>query len=147
MKCAGLKKFIAQAIEFEMKSAEFYNKAAEIVDNEDAEIMLRALRSQEVKHAKLLMDFNPEEYKNVLVKTHIDFFPDDIASFFAIDDTDDSEAIRDKAISFEKQGWRTYQNFAGNIRDANIREFFNALSKLEVQHLDILHHELAGYYQ
>jgi hypothetical protein len=147
MKCTNISELINKAIDFEMKTAEFYNKAADIVENEDASIMLRALRSQEVKHAKLLMDFHPEEHRELAADFEFDFSPDTLRRDFEINKSDNCAAIRRKAIAFERKSCKFFQNIATHVDEASVSQFFLALSKLEFDHIEIIQKELAGYYQ
>lgn len=143
MKCTSIREVIKRAIDFEMKTAEFYNTAADIVENEDASIMLRALRSQEVKHAKLLMDFHPDEHWELTANFEFDFSPETWLKGFEIDKSDSQADIRRKAIAFEKKSRKFFQTIAAHVDEANVSQFFLALSNLEFDHMEIIQNELA----
>lgn len=147
MKCTNIREVIKQAIEFELKTAEFYNRAANLVDNEDASIMLRALRSQEVKHAKLLSDFHPDEHRELIADFEFDFSPETLLKDFEIKRSDGPAEIRRKAVEFEKKSRKFFQTIASNVDEASVSQFFLALSHLEFDHMEIIQNELAGYYQ
>ena len=147
MKCTNIREVMSQAIDFEMKTAEFYNRAADIVENEDASIMLRALRSQEVKHAKLLMDFHPDEHRELAADFEFDFSPETLLKDFEINKGDSPAAIRQKAIAFEKKSRKFFQTIAMHVDEASVSQFFLALSNLEFDHIEIIQNELAEYYQ
>lgn len=147
MKCKNISELIHQAIDFEVKTAEFYKRAADIVENEEASIMLRALRSQEVKHAKLLMDFHPEEHRELAADFEFDLLSETMSKDFEIDKNDDPAAIRRKAIAFEKKSCKFFQTVAMHVDEASVSQFFQALSHLEFDHIEIIQNELAEYYQ
>jgi len=147
MKCASMKEVIDQAIEFEMKTAEFYSKAADFARNEDAETMLRALRSQEAKHVKLLMDFNPSEHRELPGIFRVNFTPESFVKDFEIDESDRPAIICRKVILFERKSCKFFQTIARTVDEANVSEFFTALSNLELRHIEIIQNELTSYYQ
>jgi len=147
MKYTNLQQIIDRSVEFEEASAEFYGKASEITSNEKAKMMLRALCSQERKHAKLLKDFDIEQYKQQRMYYKPDFSSQEIFKDCRIKKTDSPAQVQRKALSFKKKIHNFYCRFAQLVKEENIAEFFEALSNLELQHIEIIQRELAAYYR
>jgi len=126
----GIKEFLELVISFEMAAAQFYRELRAKHENEQVKALLKLLEIEELKHAKVLKEFE----KTGEIDGFIQFPPEIELSMPAVDDTDMgiSELI-DIAIERERRAALIYEN-AASVMAGSFKELLEGLAAFEKEH-------------
>ncbi|MCX7831889.1 MAG: ferritin family protein [Actinobacteria bacterium] len=146
---------LLEAIKFEEKGKEFYEKALHKVQDIFAKKALEFLIAEEDKHIDKILrfneflfgrgDFDIETECNTQIKEKIkELIENHVSSSMAgkIEDASTDIEVYQAAMDFEKKGYELYKESAENTDDERIKVFFNFLINEEIKHYDLLENTL-----
>lgn len=131
---------INNAIQFEEDAAIFYKDAAELVEEEDLKEMFLKLEKDEWEHKKFLQDFLDSGAQDFEVDPGFDY---GISEEMIDEDLDPDQALSvdlgftegiKLAIKKEQESMEMYEKLAAAATDAQTKDLFNELSRMEEMH-------------
>jgi rubrerythrin len=130
----SVEKFLKSAIKLEVDAARFYREMQDKTNNEDVREVLRILEKEEIKHQRILREFNIEGDKNSILQ----FAPSFSMSLPTMtSEKPGVDEILNVAIARERKKVNIYEHTSDMVTGA-FQELLINLAGFERQHEEML---------